>query len=426
MANHLAIATVTAALQQALQSALNTDVPGAQVKIGRPAATGNNEDDSPGVNLFLYQVAPNAAGRNAHLASRDSAGRMRGPDIVALDLFYLLSFSGTPSDFAPERLLASVARIVEHRPLITPAMIAKAIAENPSVLDDADLQRAGERVRASPIHLSLDEMSKLWSVLFQVPYALSVAYRFGPVYIETRASGSPGLPVTQVGSAVLMLSGPRLAGAEAPEGAGWPIVWGGSVVLTGEGLARSDLELRIGGITVGTAGIAISAKRVVISLVAATFGGSELPAGPVLIEIVVPPPAGAPPHLARVGDTAVFVLKPVLTLPANALVTDPAPLGEPVDGTLKVKIVPKVVKRQTVHLLLDGKGSAPRSFRLAHEAVADAAYPVDELVFPFTDVAPDDYHVQIVVDGVASAPEIDDDPLSVTYRQILGPMVTIP
>lgn len=426
MSNHLAIATVTAALQQSLQSALNEDVPGAQVKVGRPTAGGNEEDAALSVNLFLYQVAPNAAGRNAHLASRSSDGRMRGPDVVALDLFYLLSFYGTPSTFAAERLLASMARILEHKALVTPSMIAKAITENAGVLDDADLHLAAERVRASPVHLSLDEMSKLWSVLFQVPYALSVAYKFGPVFIETTASGSPGLPVTQVGNSVLLMGGPRFTGAEAPDGPGWPILWGSNLVLKGQGLSRHGLILRIDGIEADLSATAITPDRIVLPLVAATFGGESLRAGPVLVEAVVPPPTGAPAHLARVSDTIAFVLKPTLTFASGALTTDPAPPGDPVDGSLTATLSPPIAKGQVVRLLLDGKGAPRQSYQLSHEPVADADYPTDELVFPFTGVEPDDYHAQVQVNGIASAPEIDDDPLSATYRQILGPTVTIP
>jgi hypothetical protein len=423
MSNHLAIATVTASIQQALQSALNDDVPGAQVKVGRPASGDSGEDAAINVNLFLYQVAPNTAIRNTHLASRGSDGRLRGPDIVALDLFYLLSFNGPPADFVAERLLGSVARIMEHRPLVTSTLIAKAIIENPGLLDDADLARASERVRASLIHLSLDEMSKLWSVLFQVPYALSVAYRFGPVFIESVASGSPGLPISQVGNSVLLMGGPRFSTIEAPDGPGWPILWGGSLVLKGDGFLREGFSLRIRGFDVDLSAASVTGERIVLPLVAASFGGETLHAGAAQVEAVMAPPSGAPAHLARISDSSAFILRPSLSFDANALVTDP---GLPISGTLTATFSPAIAKGQAVFLLLDGKGATRRSYRFRPEPIADPLYPADTLAFAFTGVEPDSYHAQVLVDGVASAPEIDDDPLSVTYRQILGPTVTIP
>jgi hypothetical protein len=70
MSNHLAVATVTAALRQAVQDALNEAVSGAMAQVGRPKAGADDEDGSPLVNVFLYQVAADPAQRNNHLPSR--------------------------------------------------------------------------------------------------------------------------------------------------------------------------------------------------------------------------------------------------------------------------------------------------------------------------------------------------------------------
>ena len=90
--------------------------------------------------------------------------------MAALDLHYLMTFYGKAAAFEPERLLASVPRALEDRPVLTRPLINKAIAGNPGLLDGSDLDRAAEPVRAVAAALSLDELSKLWSVLFQVPY----------------------------------------------------------------------------------------------------------------------------------------------------------------------------------------------------------------------------------------------------------------
>jgi hypothetical protein len=50
-----------------------------------------------------------------------------------------------------------------------------------------------ENVKLTPISLSLEELSNLWSVFFQVPYALSVAYEAAAVLIEPGTPREPGI-----------------------------------------------------------------------------------------------------------------------------------------------------------------------------------------------------------------------------------------
>jgi hypothetical protein len=143
-------------------------------------------------------------------------------------------------------LLGVVTRALEHRPIIGRELIEKAIEESGSVLDDTDLHRAAERVRLTPINLSIDDLSKLWSVMFQVPYVLSTAYKCSTVLIESVESGGAGPPVTSVGLGVVTLGGPIIDAVESAVGPGAPIVWGGSLVLRGKGLDRDGMILRVG------------------------------------------------------------------------------------------------------------------------------------------------------------------------------------
>ena len=64
MSNYLAIATVSAALQQVLQTPVQNAVSGANVGFSRPDGKGNGQK-GPLVNVYLYRVTPNAAYRNA-------------------------------------------------------------------------------------------------------------------------------------------------------------------------------------------------------------------------------------------------------------------------------------------------------------------------------------------------------------------------
>lgn len=427
MSNHLAIATTTAGLKQLIQEAIDSDGLGGTVSLGRPIAQGD-QDAAPSVNLFLYQVAPNVAQRNSHLASRGGDGRMRGPSVVAFDLFYLLSFYGKVEGFTAERLLGSVARALEHRPLISKTLAKRVASDHSDVLTGADLDRAPEPPRATPVTLSLEEMSKLWSVLFQVPYVLSTAYRLSPILIETTESGSPGPPVTRIGASALTLEGPRLSAIAAEEGPGWPIVWGGKLVLKGLGLDRAEMTLRVGGVAANLAAIARERETLTLPLDAAQLGGATLPAGMTTVELVLPPPPGAPAHLARVSDAGAFLLRPRIALAANGVQATPVDAGDPAGekkGSIKITLSPPLTERQTVRLLLDGLSPVDKtSYQL--EPTPPAAFPASEVVFPFSAARPDSYLMQALVDGAASAPSVETNPQSPAYRQIIGPKATIP
>lgn len=197
MSNHLAIATVTAAFAQRVQAAAQKAVGGATVEIGRPRASDTN--DAPHrINLYLYQVTPNMALRNADLPARNSKGNLSQRQQVALDLHYLLVFQGDARTFEPERMLGAVVRDLHAQPLLTQGVIKDAIASNPDLIG-SNLSEALEPVRLTPQALSLEELSKLWSVFFQTPHALTVAYQGAMVLIEAEEGAAPAPPVLERG-----------------------------------------------------------------------------------------------------------------------------------------------------------------------------------------------------------------------------------
>jgi hypothetical protein len=197
MSNYLAVATVTATLQRALQSVIGADVPGAKVSMVRPDAPGQGVPDV-GLNIFLYQIAPNPVLLNADLPTRNSDGKAGQRPVAALDLHYLMSFYGKDSQLEPQRVLGSVVRDLHSRPLLTRQMIRDTVSDPAySYLATSNLADAVEPVRFSPLSLSLEELSKLWSVFFQTPYALSAAYRAAVVLIEEELTPLVPLPVRE-------------------------------------------------------------------------------------------------------------------------------------------------------------------------------------------------------------------------------------
>ena len=87
MSNFLAVATVTATLQRELQSAIGVDVPGATAMTVRPDTPGHGVPEV-GVNIFLYEIAPNAAVRNRDLPTRSGNGQtaVQRPAVALEDL----------------------------------------------------------------------------------------------------------------------------------------------------------------------------------------------------------------------------------------------------------------------------------------------------------------------------------------------------
>jgi len=182
MSNPLAIATVTATLQQVLTGALPASGVGG-------AAVTNLRPDSPnlpshGINIFLFQVTPNAALRNADLPTRRADGSLLRRPQVAIDLHYLLTFYGDDVSFDQQRLLGTAVRQLHAHPVLWRDAITQSLTHFP-VLQGSDLAEQIDVVRVTPASLPLEELSKLWMIFPDVDYALSAVYVAGVVLIET-------------------------------------------------------------------------------------------------------------------------------------------------------------------------------------------------------------------------------------------------
>lgn len=198
MSNHLAIATVTATLgdlvHNAAEGALSSTV---ALNFGRPTAPSSGSTERK-VHVYLYQVTPNPALRNNDLPTRDSEGRLGRRPQAALDLHYLLSFYGDDKTLEPDRMAGAVARDLHARPVLSAQGISDAIASR-AELSGSDLATASEQVKFAPAQLSLDEISKLWSVMVQTPHVLSVVYQGTVVLIDAEETPGTVLPVLKRG-----------------------------------------------------------------------------------------------------------------------------------------------------------------------------------------------------------------------------------
>jgi hypothetical protein len=196
MSNYLAVATVTKAFAQLLDTAVKSAVDSASAVTQRP---------DPGaqaacVDLFLYQVTPNAALRNSDLPTRNSPGQVVTRPSSALDLHYLLSFYGDNSKFEPQRMLGAVVRAVSAEPGLTrDRILSVSKDDNGDKMSGSNLADAVEQVKFSLQSLSIDELSRIWSIFYQVPYALSLGYVATVVTIESEETVLASQPVLKRG-----------------------------------------------------------------------------------------------------------------------------------------------------------------------------------------------------------------------------------
>jgi Pvc16 N-terminal domain len=414
MSDFRAIATVTATLQRVLQTALQADVPGATVSTVRPGEGANTNLPTTGVNLFLFEVCVNPHRSNEHLPTRNAAGTIVQRPQIALDLHYLMSFYGDELTLEPQRLLGSALAYLQSQPVLTRAQIASAIADaSKPFLKSSNLADQDDLVRLNPMTLSLDELSRLWSILLQTHYVLSIPFKASTVIVERNVATSPALPVRETRLAVAPLHHPRIDRVVSAAGEGTPIVAGATIEVVGSDLAAAATRAEIDDRPVDVATAA--ATQVTLTLPAG------LPAGPHALLLRQGADLGSAdgPRWAIASNLAAFVLHPSIGR-TNGLfdvaVSNVQGAGNaPRSATVTVRVTPDVGTRQTPTLELLTGSSVARTF-----AALPLSAPGGQLVFPVSGIAAGDYVCRVRIDGADSAPDLDGNGVPV------APAVTFP
>lgn len=396
MSNHLAIATVSVALGQFLREALGRDGLPNDVHLDRPSKL-EGEQMPALVNVFLYQVTPNAAWRNADLPAR----RGSGTDVVqrpraALDLHYLITFRGDESTAEPQRLLGSVARALHTYPVLGRSFVRDQVKKPAfNFLATSDLAEDVELVRFTPAGLSLEEMSKLWSVFFQSPYLLSVAYLASVVLIEADVPVQTPLPVLERNLVAITLAQPEVDEVTAFDATGQkgPITAGGTLSILGRRLHGNITGVTVAGQFVGANKLtAVTPTRIDVPLAAVAP-----PAGVHGVQVVhqikmnSKLPDDRQPHSVSESNVAAFVLQPTITP------------GVVAAKKLPVTVVPRVRAGQRVSLLLNAVGAdPPQGYTLLPLPTPDPDPTPDVVTFDVTDVPAGTYLARLSVDGAVS------------------------
>lgn len=423
MSNHLAIATVTAALQQRLVQAVATSgVNNAFVTTDRPDQ--REKDKKKGVNLFLYRVSPNPQYRNADLPARRSDGSLRQRPQVVLDLFYLLSFHGEDKTLEPQRLMGAVAAYLNARPQLTPVDIKDTVITPAAAVPDSDprhflgqsdLPAQPEQVRFVLEAAELDELARIWDLFEQTPYSLTLVYRASVAIVEAAdLTPRPSLPVRQPLLYVRPFAEPFIEKLVPGLGEGMPVTDGSEIILEGRNLRGEITRVMVAGME-----IIPPADQTTPSLVRFNLPGG-LKAGLHGVQVVHRLWMGDPPveHRGFESNVAPLVLHPRITGVAKSAVTPAAGLF---NLTLTVTVVPGLRKDQRVTLLLNRTADSGEFAFSLPPLAADAP----SAAIKASKVAAGEYYVRVQVDG-AENPLIDLNPASPTFGQMIGPKVVIP
>jgi hypothetical protein len=379
MSNALAIATVTQTLVTVVSDALQTSQVGGAIPTAlRPDATSGLPNT--GVNIFLYQVTPNIAARNADLPTRRADGTLLRRPQIGLDLQYLLTFYGDDLKLDQQRMLGAVVRRLHANPVLSRTDIAATVNNNLSFLQGSDLADQIDLVRFTPINFSLEEMSKLWSVFLKTDYVLSVAYMATVVLIETDdPPPGPALPVLEPCIMAVPFS---LAVIDTIEPQAVILATAGPTTITlyGQGLnADNDVAFTTPGETdqiFGTIDPGSTTDSLIVTL------PSGLRPGVNTVQLIQSAPVASPPecspHVLSQSNAAAFVI-----LPTIISVGPSSPLG-----SLMAVVSPLVAPQQQVFLVLNQLTGSPPSGPQAFLLAADP-HDTETNTFSFSTTFPD-------------------------------------
>ena len=406
MSNALAIATVTETLLHLLTQHLNVaQVPGAIVT-ALPPDSAREVLPNPGVNIFLYQISPNAALRNADLPTRRADGTLLRRPQAALDLHYLLTFYGDETRREAQRLLGAVALALHASPVL-PRDLIRQVETQTTFLHSADLDQQSELVRFTPINFSLEELSKLWSFLLKIDYVLSTAYLASVVLIETDdAVPPPPLPVLSTNIVVLPLQQPVITQILSTADPNGLILPGSSIMLVGRNLdppSPGTVQVLIG--SIAQAPSAVSPTRLTVTLPTGLAAGAQ--SAQVVQSLVLGRPPVPHAGAGFRSGIAAFVLHPLIqrgSPPGSYAIAVAFNLGSPPGPAIIIQVEPLVRAGQRSLLQLLSLAD-PTTGQLFDGGTM--ANDTDTLTFPVLGLASGSYLVRVLIDGAESPLELD-------------------
>jgi hypothetical protein len=156
-----------------------------RIALASPRSAGTNL-----LTLFLYKVTENPDLKNAEsiVVTQPDGRLVERPAPLSLDAYYLLTaHAGDPPDpLEAHRALSRAMRVFYDNGILRGSLLR---ADDPSTGLTAD---SILRVTLNPI--TMEDMTRIWSVFPDTPYELSVTYLVTPVAIDS-AREDRGAPV---------------------------------------------------------------------------------------------------------------------------------------------------------------------------------------------------------------------------------------
>lgn len=388
MSRDNAIAAVTRALEAMIGTAVGVNNVSCRA-LDKATDAPSNADDN-WLNLFLYQVTVNGAWRNLDPPDRPRPGKEHKP-MLPLDLYYLLTTCGTPGAAQKDHALLGKAMLVFHDNPVPDRKVFEPLSE---------VEKQFERIRITPVPLSIDEMSKLWSG-FQTNYRLSVAYQVSVVLIDPVKQAATPLPVLRRGSED---RGPSADASSFPSIDRFRFPNEQQAARVGETIVIEGLNLTRGGLTARFYAPFLEIPIDIIPqpgdrpgelLVRVPAVDAQHPwrAGLYTVALVAESPikdAGGSNRVLQVSNESALGLAPVATR---------SPRSGPAGTVIEVKCQPRINAGQRVTLI----------FGVQQLALVSAipAGGTDSVSFKVPDATPvGDYVLRLRVDGVESIPVI--------------------
>lgn len=407
MSEYTAIAAVTATLRSMLQEVAQRAVPGAVVETGPPVSEAQGQKN-PRIRIFLYSVTTNPHLRSLDQPVRNADGSFRASPSIALDLHYLLSFFGDERQLTAQLLLGAAVTFLEAQPV--PLVRDMLNAQRTNAGEGIDIAASGLAEEAEQLSFVMeplrhDELSRIWTIFFQVPYVLSVGYRCSVLVLR---------PTVDYGVAPPILVPHLQPGAEFPpelisiDPQFLPYAAGETFKVSGRRLDAAGLAVEIGEMPAHI--LEASESSAIVSLPRGLAAGEH------------DVRARRPAQSATGSRSLVSNPVPVVVLPRIL-----GPVG--FDGRnrhVTLRLDPPVQAGQQVALLLNRtapSAGAGRDHRIPLATPSKRADEVDTTL-PET-VGPGHYLLRVSIDDAKSRLHVDGDINSPRFGLYDGPILTV-